>query len=75
MQVFIGPGVLGEARFWLRRLSTPAGISMFPRCQFPPSDDPDHRIGWFDASASWGMGGAFLLRRGKGYVCFFYYYQ
>jgi len=48
---------------------------MFPRCKFPPSDDPDHRIGWFDASTSWGMGGAFLLRRGEGYVCFFYYYQ
>ena len=75
VRVFIGPGVLAEARFWLRRLSLPAGISMFPRCKFPPSDDPDHRIGWFDASTSWGMGGAFLIRRGKGYVCFFYYYE
>ena len=75
VRVFIGPGVLAEARFWLRRLASPAGISMFPRCKFPPSDDPDHRIGWFDASTSWGMGGAFLLRRGKGYVCFFFYYE
>ena len=75
MQAFIGPGVLGEARFWLRRLPTPAGISMFPRCKFPPSDDPDHRIGWFGASTSWGIGGALLLRRGNGYVCSFYYCQ
>ena len=70
VRVFIGPGVLAEARFWLRRLSSPAGISMFP-----PSDDPDHRIGWFGASTSWGMGGTFLLRLGNGYVCFFYYYK
>ena len=31
VRVFIGPGVLAEARFWLRRLASPAGISMFLR--------------------------------------------
>ena len=38
-QVFVGPGVKSEARFWLRRLSRPAGIALFPRPQFPPSGD------------------------------------
>ena len=74
-QVFVGPGVKSEARFWLQRLSRPAGIALFPRSQFPPSDDPRHRIGWFDASTSWGMGGAFLLPRGSGIVCYFFYWE
>ena len=62
-----------RARFWLRRLSRPARIELFPRLQSPPSDDPRHRIGWFDDSTSWGMGGAFLLKRGSGFVCYFFY--
>ena len=74
-QVVVGPGVKSEARFWLQRLYRPAGIALFPRSQFPPSDDPRHRVGWFDASTSWGMGGAFLLRRGSGFVCYFFYYE
>ena len=59
-RVFVGPGVKSKARFWLLRLSRPAGIALFPRLQFPPSDGPRHRIGWFGASASWGMYGRLL---------------
>ena len=54
-RVFAGPGVKSEAHFWLRLLSRPAGIALVPRLQFSPSDDPRRRIGWFSASASWGM--------------------
>ena len=74
-RVLLEPGVKSEARFCLQRSSRPAGIALFPRVQFPPSDDPRHRIGWFDASTSWGMGGAFLLKRGSGFVCYFFHYQ
>ena len=75
VKVFIGPGVKQEARFWIARLKHPAGVALFPRFSFPPSDSPDHRVGWFDASTSWGMGGAFLVRRGANVIAFFYVYE
>ena len=73
--VFVGPGVKSEARFWIQRLASPMGIALFPRTQFPPPASPDHRVGWFDASTSWGMGGAFLLRRDANVVAFFFTYE
>ena len=70
-QVFIGPGVNKVAQFWLHCLAHSSGIALFPSIMFPPSDSPDHRVGWFDASTSWGMGGAFLVPRGARYVAYF----
>ena len=74
-KVFVGPGVKKEAQFWLDCLAHSSGIALFPRVLFPPSDSSDHRVGWFDASASWGMGGAFLVPRGDGYVAYFYVFE
>ena len=74
-KVFVGPGVKKEAQFWLHCLSHSSGIALFPRVQFPPSDSSDHRVGWFDASTSWGMGGAFLVPRGDGYVAYFFVFE
>ena len=53
-QVFIGPGVKKEAPFWLHCLAHSSGIALLTRVLFPPSDSSDHRVGWFDASTSWG---------------------
>ena len=75
VKVFIGPGVRQEAQFWIARLRHLAGVALFPRFSFPPSDSSDHRVGWFDASPSWGMGGAFLVRRGKNAIASFYTYE
>ena len=74
-KVFVGPGVKKEAQFWRSCLAHSSGIALFPRVTFPPSDSPDHRVGWFDASTSWGMGGAFLVPRGDGYVAYFYVFE
>ena len=56
-------------------LAHSSGIALFPRVLFPPSDYSDHRVGWFDAPTSWGMGGAFLVPRGAGYVAYFYVFE
>ena len=56
-------------------LTQSSGIALFPRILFPPSDSPDHRVGRFDASTSWCMGGAFLVPRVAGYVAYFYVFE
>jgi site-specific DNA-cytosine methylase len=72
--VFLGPGVKKELAFWVATINAAVGIPLFPAVDFPPPESPLHRIDWFDASTSWGMGGACLVRDGDIIVAYFFTY-
>ena len=75
MKAFVGPGVKAGSPVLDRSAEASGWGRSFPSPPPPPSDSPDHRVGWFGASASWGMGGAFLVRRGTNAIAFLYTYE
>ena len=73
--VFLGPGVKKELAFWVATIDAAVGIPLFPATDFPPPETPFHRVDWFDASTSWGMGGAALVRVDDIIVAFFFTWE
>ena len=73
--VFLGPGVKKELSFWVATIGAAVGIPLFPATDFPPPETPLHRVDWFDASTSWGMGGAALVRVGGIIVAYFFTWE
>ena len=73
--VFLGPGVKKELAFWVATIGAAVGIPLFPATDFPPPEPPLHRVDWFDASTSWGMGGACLVRVDGVIVAFFFTWE
>ena len=73
--VFLGPGVKKELAFWVAMIEAAVGIPLFPATDFPPPETPLHRVDWFDASTSWGMGGAALVRVDEVIVAFFFTWE
>ena len=72
-RVFLGPGVKRELDWWQRALKNSTGIALFPIESFPDDGSSDLLEYFFDASSSWGMGGATLLPNGDGTSTCFYF--
>ena len=59
---FLGPGGKKELSYWVATINAAVGVPLFPAFDFTPPESSLHRIDWFDASTSCGMGGACLVR-------------
>ena len=66
--IFIGTGLRRELEWWLTALPAAPGVAFYPKTTF---DDATRGEFFFDASTSWGVGGAAIVNE----TCYFWQHK
>ena len=65
-RAFVGVGLRRELTWWLEALPMSPGVTFYPKQRFAPAETAEY---FFDASTSWGAGGAMVDADG---TCFYW---